>query len=311
MENPLIYGTMSLGKNLDHSPKKSLKKATKAIEAALSIDIKTFDFANIYQDGKSEKVFGKYLKRNPSIRKKIKIQSKVGIELNNNNPWKNKYNFSSNHLVKEVYSILERLNVDYLDSLLLHRYDPIFELEELSEAINKIKNEGLVKKFGVSNMNHHQIKLLQKITGIDLKINQIEMNLSKLDWLDDSILFNNDQNKNTNLSSGTLEFCFLNDIDLQAWSSLAGGIFSGRKLNNPSKNILKTKKLVTELANKKGISKEGIVLAFILKHPFKIRPLIGTTNPERIKNTKDALDVNLSREQWYDLYVNSRGKILP
>ena len=170
MKNPLIYGTMGLGKKLDYSPDKSYKKAVKAIEAALSINIKTFDFANIYQDGNSEKVFGKYLKENKSLRKKIKIQSKVGIELNHNNPWKNKYNFSAKHLITEVHSILERLNIDYLDCLFLHRYDPIFDLEELTNAINQIKKEGLAKNFGVSNMNYHQIKLLEKVTGIILKL---------------------------------------------------------------------------------------------------------------------------------------------
>lgn len=137
------------------------------------------------------------------------------------------------------------------------------------------------------------------------------MNLSKLDWIDESILFNHEQRKNTNLSSGTLESCFLNDINLQAWGALAKGVFSGKKLDNPTSNILRTRKLVNKLAKEKDVSKEGIVLAFILKHPFKIRPLIGTTTPIRIKNTKDALDINLTREQWYDLYVSSRGEILP
>lgn len=308
--NPLIYGTMGLGQK--GNTKEELLKASEAISTALALGIRTFDFANIYQLGNSEKIFGAYLKQNPSVRNKIKIQSKVGIQLNTVDPWKTQYNFSYKHVVEEVYQILDRLGIKFLDSLLLHRYDPIFDPKELAQAIRELKKEGLVKSFGVSNMNYHQINLLNSLTDEPITINQLEMNLNKLDWIESSILFNHRGSNILDFSPGTLEYCFLNEIELQAWGALAQGTFSGRKISGTgSERLFKTKEIVRRLSDEMSVPKEAIVLAFLLKHPFNIRPVIGSTTPQRIKNMAECLNVSISREQWYELLSTARGKLLP
>ena len=122
--NRLIYGTMGIDET---------EKGEKAIQTAINSGIRTFDFANIYQKGKSEKIFGAYLKKNKDLRKELFLQSKVGIQIHAN-PSKNKYNFSAEHIIKEVEGILDRLNTDYLDCLILHRFDPLMDPKELFEV---------------------------------------------------------------------------------------------------------------------------------------------------------------------------------
>jgi predicted oxidoreductase len=314
MENRLIYGTMGLGGGWDKKTidADAINEAEEAINAALSIGIDTIDLANIYQFGRSESVVGEVLKRNKKLRKKLILQSKVGIQLDPKDPWKNQYNFSYEHIIQEVYQILDRLQIDKLDRLLLHRYDPIFNPEELYQAIEKLSEENLVDSFGVSNMSHNQMQLIESVIEKPIKINQFEMSLKKLDWLESSVLFNHKGFNNSDFPVGTLEYCERKKVEVQSWGSLAQGMFSGKPLKSPVKeNVLKTKAIVERLAEEKNVSQEGIVLAFLLKPPFNIRPIIGTTNPERIKKTGDALTVKLSRKEWYQLFIASRGEILP
>ncbi len=312
-ENRLIYGTMGIGGGWtnDILTKNAIEQGTKAIKAALDCGITTFDFANIYQKGKAEKVFGLYLEKHESLREKLFIQSKVGIELYDD-PAKNKYNFSKRHVIEEVEAILERLKTDYLDCLILHRFDPLMDPKELSEAIQEMKARGLFKNLGVSNMSHHQIKIIEKITKEKITVNQLEMSLKKRDWLEGSIMFNHGGYQSLDFPVGTIEYCQLNGIELQAWGSLGQGIYSGRPLEEPiDESIKKTRALVAKLAKEKNVSKESIVIAWLLKHPSNIRPVIGSTNEERIKNIVESTQVKLTREEWYDLFVSARGSVLP
>ena len=312
-DNRLIYGTMGIGGGWtdDVLTESAIAEGTKAIQTAFDCGIRTFDFANIYQKGKSEEVFGLYLENNEGLREKLFLQSKVGIELYDD-PFKNRYNFSKEHIIEEVEAILKRLKTDYLDCLILHRFDPLMDQQELSEAIQEMKVRGLFKSLGVSNMSHHQIKIIEKITKEKITVNQLEMSLKKRDWLEGSVMFNHGGYQSLDFPVGTIEYCQLNGIELQAWSSLGQGIYSGRPLKEPiDESVKKTRTLVKKLAQEKNVSKESIVIAWLLKHPSKIRPVIGSTNEKRIKNIAESTNVKLTREEWYDLFVSARGNVLP
>jgi predicted oxidoreductase len=309
----LIYGTMGLGGGWDNEAftKKDIQNAEKAFYTAIEIGIDLFDFADIYQHGKSEQVFGEIVKNDSKLRKLVKIQSKAGIILEEKSTVQ-RYNFNSSHLITSVENSLKRLNIDYLDSLLLHRPDPLMKKSELKKAFDYLFDNELIKSYGVSNMNQYQIDFIQNAVGRKVKVNQLEMSLNKLDFLDNTIGVNNDESKNTTFTPGLMEYCVENDIELQAWSSMAGGIFSGKPLGkNVERRILDTKKYIYELSNEKRTSAGSIVLAFLLKHPANISPIIGTTNPKRIKELQDAEKIELTRKEWYKLYTLARGKKLP
>jgi len=309
----LIYGTMGLGGpwNETKVSDEAAEKAELAFEAAIEAGITFFDFADIYSKGKSEKVFGQVVKNRPDIREKVKIQSKAGIILPDSEGI-NQFDFSAGHLVKTVEKSLKNLGVDALDSLLLHRPDPLMNAKDLKEACDHLFENHMIAQLGVSNMNQYQIQFIEKAVGRTIKANQMEISLLKLDWVNSTIGVNNDEGHQSTMTDGLMEYMMMNDIEIQAWSPMARGWFSGKDLGkNPDENILNTRDYVNRLAKDKNTTPEAIVLAFILKHPAKIRPVIGTTNPERIKASAESEKTRLSRKEWYKLYILSRGKRLP
>ncbi len=310
----LVFGCMGLGGGWNDNPitQEDILQAEQAIDAALSVGITMFDHADIYTMGKAEKVFGEVLKRRPELREQMVLQSKCGIRFPEGDI-PNRYDFSTEHIINSVDGILARLGVESLDVLLLHRPDPLMEPEEVADTFEILEKSGKVRHFGVSNMNAAQMKLLQKYCSAPLVVNQIEMNLHKLDWLEHGVLVNQQAGANVNFSDGIIEHCQLEDIQIQAWGPLAKGIYSGSGVENPTESYLKTKKLVEELAAKKETTLEAIVLGWLMRHPAMIQPVIGTANVERIKNCEDALrqSEQMTRDEWYSLYVASRGKLMP
>lgn len=310
----LILGCMGFGGGWDKNPvtKKDIYIAEKAIDAALSIGISMFDHADIYTMGKAEVVFGEILKNRPELREKIVIQSKCGIRFPEGDA-PQRFDFSKKHILQSVDGILDRLSVEYLDVLLLHRPDPLMEPEEVAEAFELLKESGKVRNFGVSNMSAAQIKFLQAYCSEPIVVNQLEMSLKRIDWLEQGILVNQKAGTEVNFADGIMEHCRLEDIQIQAWAPLAYGTYSGRVLDNPSESDSKTAELVQKLAAQKGTTAEAIVLGWLMRHPAMIQPVIGTTNPERIKNCQDAVQQSelMSREEWYSLFEASRGQKMP
>lgn len=313
-EQYLIYGTMGLGGEWNPTTAitdKDIKDAAVAIDAALESGIRFFDLADIYRYGKSEEVFGIYLREHPGIREKIIIQSKAGIMLDAV-PAGSCFNFSYEHIVKSVDGILSRLGTEYLDILLLHRPDPLLEREGIKRAMDELFAEGKIRAVGVSNMDYHQIQLLEAYTGRRIVANQLELSLLKTDFVSSAIGFNNPNGRNLDFQLGTLEYCMLNNVSLQSFGALARGIYSGAPLDeNTPKAVIKTKKIIEGIAEDRNVSPDGVVLAWLLRHPAKINPVIGTTNPQRIKNAADAFKVNMTRFEWYELLDASRGKSQP
>lgn len=308
----LVLGCMGLGGGWNDEPitEQHLAAAHAAVEAALEAGINMFDHADIYTRGKAEQVFGQVLKERPEWRERIVLQSKCGIRFADNGI-PGRYDFSKEHILRSVDGSLKRLGVEYLDILLFHRPDPLMEPEEVAEAMSALKSAGKVRAFGVSNMSAGQIRLLQAYSKEPFIVNQLEMSLAKIGWLDQGVHVNQNAAKEDIFPEGTLEYCRLENIQIQAWGPLAQGVFSGRDLSDQPASIRETAELVQAMANEKGTTREAIILAWLMRHPAGIQPVIGTANPERIRACGEAANLTLTREEWYTLYVSSRGRALP
>jgi predicted oxidoreductase len=284
-----------------------IKQAEAAVDAALSIGITFFDHADIYTRGKAETVFGEVLKQQPQLREQIVIQSKVGIQLAEDG-LPGRFNFSKEHILPSVDGILERLGIEYLDILLLHRPDPLMEPDEIAEAFTSLKQSGKVRHFGVSNMNPAQINFLQRSLAEPLIVNQLELSLLRYDWIDHGVHVNQKAGLRDNFPEGMMEMAQTDNIQLQAWGPLAQGRFSGKPSDNANEGELNTAALVKQLAEQKETTPEAIVLGWLMKHPARIQPVIGTVNPKRIIACQDAARQAelMTRDEWYTLLVSAR-----
>ncbi|NVK23314.1 MAG: aldo/keto reductase [Gammaproteobacteria bacterium] len=308
----IVYGCMGLGGDWD-SPsfeQHHINQAHQVLDAALEHGITQFDHADIYTRGKAERVFGEVLKQRPELKDQISIQSKCGIRFaDEQHP--GRYDFSKDWIISSTEGILKRLNVEHIDTLILHRPDPLVEPEEVALAFEHLKQQGKVRHFGASNMHLHQLQFLNSALEQPLIVNQLELSLTQLGWLDEGVTSLGAGDKAVNFSSGTIEYCRQNNVQLQSWGCLSQGLFTGRALDNQPDFIHNTAAKVDALATRYQVSKEAIVLAWLMRHPAQIQPVIGTTNPQRIAQCAEAVNVELSREDWYSLYVSARGEALP
>jgi predicted oxidoreductase len=310
----LILGCMAFGGgwNREAVSREDIRQAEQALDAAISVGITMLDTADIYTLGKSELTLGTILKERPNLREQFVIQSKCGIRLSDSN-LPTRYDFSKQYILEAVDGILQRLQMEYLDILLLHRPDPLMEPDEVGEAFGQLKASGKVRYFGVSNMSASQIRFLQTALPDRIVANQLEISLSHLHWLDQTVHVNQAEGTVVNFGEGLLEHCRLENIQIQAWSPLSQGRFSGRAVESEPENIRQTAELVKQLAANNETTPEAIVLAWLMKHPALIQPVIGTINSERILACQDAerQAALMSRNDWYRLYVAARGKPLP
>ncbi len=311
----LIFGCGAIGGSWDETPlnASTLESATRSIRAGLDAGYTFFDHADIYCCGKSEQVFSEILKATPSLRDKIVIQSKCGSRPRGNpNPTDpQRFDFSYDHIVTSVEGSLKRLQTDRLDILLLHRPDALMEPAEVARAFDHLHASGKVRFFGVSNFAWYQIELLKTAVKMPIVANQVQFSLVHSDLIDAGSAVNLKNPHVTHHGQGTIEYCWRNQISIQAWSSLAGGKLSGAPLDQAEQTrTLHAAGLVKEMAEKKKVPREAIVLAWLLRHPAGIQPIIGTTNPDRIRATTQAFDISLTREEWYTLYNTARGQAL-
>jgi predicted oxidoreductase len=305
---------MPLGGSWDAKPlsEGTRQEAVRIILTTLDEGINFFDHADIYCHGKSEEAFAEIWKSSPMLRDSIILQSKCGIRFpgdpNPNSP--HRFDFSYEHIINSVDGSLKRLKTDYLDVLLLYRPDPLVEPEEVARAFDELHQSGKVRWFGVSNHTAAQLELLTRYSKQPIIANQLAFNLIHTHILDEGIIFNQENSKLTR-NEGTIEYCRLNKITIQAWGALAWGMVSGRKVEEPSEKIITSSELVMNMAKERGVFPEAILIAWILRHPAKIQAIIGTTNIDRIKASCQASDIELSREEWYRLFLAGRGESLP
>ncbi len=278
-----------------------VKEASELIYGAMELGVNFFDHADIYGGGKSEELFAKAVGMSTAVREKMILQSKCGIR-------RGYYDFSKEHILNSVDGILKRLNTEYIDILLLHRPDTLMEPEEVAEAFDELHNAGKVKYFGVSNQNPMQMELLSKYVGHKLLVNQLQLSVTNSTMMDSGIFVNTESSFAPSREGSILEYCRLKDITIQAWSPFQYGFFQGVFLGN--ENYPDLNRVINELADKYGVTDSAIAIAWILRHPANIQPIVGTTNLNRLTSIAEAADVTLTREEWYMIY-KSVGKQLP
>lgn len=300
-QSPFILGIMRMHE-------KSVGDAQNIIETAVDNGITMFDSADIYGEGESDKTFGQSLKQSSLNREDLFIQSKGGIITKKmGGP---RYDFSKDHIIESVEGTLKRLRIDYLDAFLLHRPDPLMQVDEIAEAFFHLRHDGKVNSFGVSNFGQNQIALLQAGTIEPLQYNQLQFGLMHADMVAQEVTVNTyyPEGQNATGNSGLLAYCQQQQIRIQAWSPFQYGLISGSFIDHP--NFPEVNEKLAELANKYQVGKNAIAAAWILKHPAHIQVITGTMSPDHLKDTAKALTVNLTNQEWYDLYL-SAGYPLP
>lgn len=279
----------------------SEKQADEHILNAVDCGINYFDHADIYGGGKCEEVFGGVLKRNPQLRDKIIIQTKCGIR-------RGMYDFSKEHIVSSVEGSLKRLGIEHIDVLLLHRPDLLMEPEEVAAAFDELEKSGKVGAFGVSNHSPLQIELLQKTVRQKLAFNQMQLSIPHAFMISSGANVNMTNNDGTVRDGYLRDYCRLNSITIQPWSPLQHGFISGAFLGNDK--YAELNKTINEIAEKYGLTDTGVAIAWLLRLPEKMQPVVGTTNLSRVREVAAAADIDMSAEDWYKIYTCA-GYALP
>ena len=271
------------------------------IKTSFDAGIDFYDHADIYGGGKCEEVFASSVSRLGINRHDLVLQSKCGIR-------QGYFDFSKEHILGSVDRILSRLNTDYLDILLLHRPDTLIEPEEVAEAFNELHDGGKVRNFGVSNFNPGQIELLQASLPMKLQANQLQLSVTNSGMIDRGITANTKFPNSIDHDGGILDYCRLKKITIQAWSPFQFGFFEGVFIDNPK--FPELNKVLDDLSETYGVTKTGLAIAWIQRHPAKIQSVLGTTTASRVLEVVEACKIDLSRPHWYEIY-RAAGNVLP
>jgi len=220
------------------------------------------------------------------------------------------YDLSRDYIFSQVEKSLKNLNIETMDVFLFHRPDPWVRAEEMAKTAQELHKKGMVKEFGVSNMSGPQIRRLAQYMDVPLKVSQVQLSLGHRDFVEAQVTFNHSATPSALwFGEGSLEACLDLGLEIQAWSPLHEGVFTGRPTNNP--NFQKAAALVWDLSRKYMCSPESLVLAWLLVLPYGIRPVVGTTHQGRLDACKDGEKVQLSKQDWYWLWSTVRGSSLP
>lgn len=272
-----------------------LKELESFVEDALALGVTTLDHADIYGDYHCESEFGKLLKAKPSLRGKMQLVTKCGIKIVSSNYPDRKtghYNTSRQHIILSLEQSLKNFNTDHIDLLLIHRPDPLMDPAETASAFEELEKSGKVLNFGVSNFNPLQFEMLNKHFGNKLVTNQVEISPYDLE----------------HFQNGNMDFFLKETIHPMGWSPLAGGRLIYPKDEKAQRIYSKLVEIAKEL-NANTIDK--IIYAWILKHPSKVIPVVGSGKIERLKRAVESLDIKLSREQWFEILVAAQGYPVP
>lgn len=270
------------------SPQELLTFSKKAIE----LGVTTIDHAAIYGDYSCEKRFGEALKLDPRFREKIEIVTKCGLNLISSKfPERaiKHYDFSYQHIVSSAENSLKQFGIEQIDVLLLHRPSPLYNPHEVARAFTDLKNAGKVAHFGVSNFTPQQFSTLNSFLTDKLITNQIELSPYNLEHFD----------------NGNIDFLIQNNVKPMAWSPLAGG----KLLTETNEKAICIQKVLAKIAKQKNDAAiEEIAYSWLLKHPVEIIPIVGSGKFERLAYAVKALQIDLSTEEWFEIYQAITGK---
>lgn len=283
---------------------KSVKEVEELVETALSVGINAFDLADIYGRGRCEELLGLVLKNRPDLREKMWIQSKCGIRIEEFTY----FDFSKDYIIKSVDGILQRLKIDHLDSLLLHRPDALMESDQVAEAFDLLYKQGKVRDFGVSNQNPMMMELLKKDVKQPLAVNQLQLSAAFTPGFESAFHVNMEDSQAAMRDGSIFEYCKLHDVVIQAWSVLQFGYFKGNFVGNEKFQALN--QVLDRLAIKYGVTSSTIAISWILRYPAKMQAVVGTTNPKHLREVSRAANFSLTRKEWYEIYL-AAGNNLP
>lgn len=283
---------------------KSVKEVEELVETALSVGINAFDLADIYGRGRCEELLGLVLKNRPDLREKMWIQSKCGIRIEEFTY----FDFSKDYIIKSVDGILQRLKIDHLDSLLLHRPDALMESDQVAEAFDLLYKQGKVRDFGVSNQNPMMMELLKKDVKQPLAVNQLQLSAAFTPGFESGFHVNMEDSQAAMRDGSIFEYCQLHDVVIQAWSVLQFGYFKGNFVGNEKFQALN--QVLDRLAIKYGVTSSTIAISWILRYPAKMQAVVGTTNPKHLREVSQAANFSLTRKEWYEIYL-AAGNNLP
>ncbi|CJI76502.1 aldo/keto reductase [Streptococcus pneumoniae] len=283
---------------------KSVKEVEELVETALSVGINAFDLADIYGRGRCEELLGLVLKNRPDLREKMWIQSKCGIRIEEFTY----FDFSKDYIIKSVDGILQRLKIDHLDSLLLHRPDALMESDQVAEAFDLLYKQGKVRNFGVSNQNPMMMEFLKKDVKQPLAVNQLQLSAAFTPGFESGFHVNMEDSQAAMRDGSIFEYCKLHDVVIQAWSVLQFGYFRGNFVGNEKFQALN--QVLERLAIKYGVTSSTIAISWILRYPAKMQAVVGTTNPKHLIEASQAANFSLTRKEWYEIYL-AAGNNLP
>lgn len=293
----LILGCMRM-------PDLSIDKAAEMVKTSMDLGINFFDNATCYTDGVAEERFGEAWTKAGIARDRFILQTKCGLCFD-----RNEFDWRRETILSSVDDSLRRMKTDYLDILLLHRPDLLYEPEEVAAAFDALEKSGKVRHFGVSNVPPMMLEVLKHTVKQPLIINQLQLSLEQSQLIDAAFYMNNlTTERSIDRDNGLLDYCRLHNITIQAWSPLQYGMFGGCFIDDPKYPELNA--ALAELAEKYHVTKAAIALAWILRHPAQMQVIVGTMNPRHLEESSAATQVSLTHHEWYQLYL-AAGKFLP
>lgn len=293
----LILGCMRM-------PDLSIDKAAEMVKTSMDLGINFFDNATCYTDGVAEERFGEAWTKAGIARDRFILQTKCGLCFD-----RNEFDWRRETILSSVDDSLRRMKTDYLDILLLHRPDLLYEPEEVAAAFDALEKSGKVRHFGVSNVPPMMLEVLKHTVKQPLIINQLQLSLEQSQLIDAAFYMNNlTTERSIDRDNGLLDYCRLHNITIQAWSPLQYGMFGGCFIDDSKYPELNA--ALAELAEKYHVTKAAIALAWILRHPAQMQVIVGTMNPRHLEESAAATQVSLTHHEWYQLYL-AAGKFLP
>ena len=289
------------------------QRAIRALAAALEAGIDHFDLADVYAYGRAEQAFSAIWELDTALRSHVIVQSKCGVVRSPGDETRSGtyYDASRDHILAAARASCKRLAVDYLDLLVLHRPDVLMEPEEVAAVFDRLHATGEVRHFGVSNYSAAQVELLATALDRPLVVNQLQLSLAHPDLIDDTVVVNDAHPERAVRGFGTLQYCMKEGITVQAWAPLGAGKLVRDDPAPPGSRLAAVRRELAALARARGVEPAAVAIAWILRHPARIQPILGARTPEEIQAAAPAVELELTREEWYRLFNASRGAPVP